>query len=133
MQQLAEEDPTFHTHTDPDTGQTIISGMGELHLEIIVDRLLRNLKSRPMGKPQVAYKETIKGETVAEGRFVRQTGARPAATSKSNFHRPSRTGFVFENKIVGGAIPKEFIPAVEAVSGSSHQRHPGDTRLLIFR
>jgi elongation factor G len=117
MQHLTEEDPTFQVHTDQDTGQTIISGMGELHLEIIVDRLLREFKVQAnVGKPQVAYKETVLGETSAEGRFVRQSGGRGQYGHVVIELSPleSGGGIVFENKIVGGAIPKEFIPAVEA-------------------
>jgi elongation factor G len=117
MQQLAEEDPTFQIHSDQDTGQTIISGMGELHLEIIVDRLLREFKLQAnVGKPQVAYKETILDAAVAEGRFVRQSGGRGQYGHVVINLEPLETGggFVFENKIVGGAIPREFIPSVEA-------------------
>jgi len=117
MQHLTEEDPTFQVHTDQDTAQTIISGMGELHLEIIVDRLLREFKVQAnVGKPQVAYKETILGDTVAEGRFVRQSGGRGQYGHVVIELSPleSGGGFVFENKIVGGAIPKEFIPSVES-------------------
>jgi elongation factor G len=117
MQHLAEEDPTFQVHTDQETGQTIISGMGELHLEIIVDRLLREFKVQAnVGKPQVAYKETVLGETKAEGRFVRQSGGRGQFGHVVIELSPLETGggFAFENKIVGGVIPKEFIPAVEA-------------------
>ena len=117
MQQLAEEDPTFQIHTDQETGQTIISGMGELHLEIIVDRLLREFKVQAnVGKPQVAYKETILGETKAEGRFIRQSGGRGQFGHVVIELSPLETGggFVIENKIVGGVIPKEYIPAVEA-------------------
>ncbi|HOL17545.1 MAG TPA: elongation factor G [Bacillota bacterium] len=117
LQHLAEEDPTFHTLTDPETGQTIISGMGELHLEIIIDRLLREFHVQAnVGKPQVAYKETIKGVAVAEGRFVRQTGGRGQYGHVKIELSPSEPGqgFIFENKIVGGVIPKEFIPAVES-------------------
>lgn len=116
MQQLAEEDPTFQVHTDHETGQTIISGMGELHLEIIVDRLLREFKVQAnVGKPQVAYKETVLGEAKAEGRFVRQSGGRGQYGHVVLELAPLEPGggFVFDNKIVGGAIPKEFIPAVE--------------------
>lgn len=116
MQHLSEEDPTFKIHTDKETGQTIIAGMGELHLEIIVDRLLREFKVQAnVGKPQVAYKETILGETSAEGRFVRQSGGRGQFGHVVIDLMPleSGGGFVFENKIVGGAIPKEFIPSVE--------------------
>jgi len=117
MQQLAAEDPTFLVHTDQETGQTIISGMGELHLEIIVDRLLREFKVQAnVGKPQVAYKETVLGETKAEGRFIRQSGGRGQFGHVVIELSPLETGggFVFENKIVGGVIPKEYIPAVEA-------------------
>ncbi len=116
LAKLAQEDPSFRVSFDEETGQTIISGMGELHLEIIVDRLLREFKvSANVGKPQVAYKETIRTAAKAEGKFVRQSGGRgqyghvvieigPAETGK---------GFEFVNKIVGGTIPKEYIPAVE--------------------
>lgn len=117
LQQLAEEDPTFHTYTDIDTGQTIISGMGELHLEIIVDRLLREFKVQAnVGKPQVAYKETIKGSTLAEGRFVRQSGGRGQYGHVKIELSPSDPGqgFIFQNKITGGSVPKEYIPAVES-------------------
>lgn len=117
MQHLTEEDPTFQVHTDQDTGQTIISGMGELHLEIIVDRLLREFKVQAnVGKPQVAYKETVLGETTAEGKFVRQSGGRGQYGHVVIDLMPLETGggFVFENKIVGGAIPKEFISSIEA-------------------
>ncbi len=116
MQHLSEEDPTFKIHTDRETGQTIIAGMGELHLEIIVDRLLREFKVQAnVGKPQVAYKETILGETSAEGRFIRQSGGRGQFGHVVIDLMPLETGggFVFENKIVGGAVPKEFIPSVE--------------------
>ncbi len=116
LQQLSEEDPTFHTYTDTDTGQTIISGMGELHLEIIVDRLLREFKVKAnVGKPQVAYKETIKGSTLAEGRFVRQSGGRGQYGHVKIELSPSDPGqgFIFENKVVGGSVPKEYIPAVQ--------------------
>jgi elongation factor G len=117
MQHLSEEDPTFQINTDQDTGQTIISGMGELHLEIIVDRLLREFKVQAnVGNPQVAYKETVLGETGAEGKFVRQSGGRGQYGHVVIELSPleSGGGFVFENKIVGGSIPKEFIPSVES-------------------
>jgi len=117
MQYLAEEDPTFQIFSDKETGQTIISGMGELHLEIIVDRLLREFKVQAnVGKPQVAYKETIKSEATAEGRFVRQSGGRGQYGHVKIELMPLEVGegLVFENKIFGGAIPKEFIPSVEA-------------------
>lgn len=114
---LAEEDPTFRIKGDPETGQTIISGMGELHLEIIVDRLLREFKVEAnVGKPQVAYKETIKGEADAEGKFIRQTGGRGqyGHVCLTVEAQERNKGFEFVNEIVGGAIPKEYIPAVEA-------------------
>ncbi len=116
MQQLSEEDPTFQIYTDKETGQTIISGMGELHLEIITDRLLREFKVQAnVGRPQVAYKETILNTTAAEGRFVRQSGGRGQYGHVVIELSPleSGGGFAFENKIVGGSIPREFIPAVE--------------------
>jgi elongation factor G len=113
---LAEEDPTFRIKGDPETGQTIISGMGELHLEIIVDRLLREFRvDANVGKPQVAYKETIKGAAEAEGKFIRQTGGRGQYGHVwiKVEALPPGTKFEFVNKIVGGSIPKEYIPAVE--------------------
>ncbi|HHT47062.1 MAG TPA: elongation factor G [Firmicutes bacterium] len=117
LQKLSEEDPTFQAYTDEETGQTIISGMGELHLEVIVDRLLREFKvGANVGRPQVAYKETVLESTRSEGKFIRQTGGRGqyghVVLEIAPLERGS--GFVFENKIVGGAIPKEFIPAIEA-------------------
>lgn len=117
LQRLAEEDPTFHVSYDEETGQTIIRGMGELHLEVLVDRLLREFHvNANVGRPQVAYRETIRKAVRQEGKFIRQTGGHgqyghvvlevePAAPGE---------GFVFENKIVGGVVPKEYIPAVEA-------------------
>jgi elongation factor G len=117
LQKLGEEDPTFKVHIDPETGQTIISGMGELHLEIIVDRLLREFNvGASVGKPQVAYKETIRGKARAEGKFVRQTGGRGQYGHVVIEVEPAEpgTGFEFVNKIVGGVIPKEYIPAVES-------------------
>jgi elongation factor G len=116
LQKLAEEDPTFRMHTDTETGQTIISGMGELHLEIIVDRLLREFKVQAnIGKPQVAFKETFTTPARAEGRFVRQSGGRGQYGHViCEFEPlPPGTGYEFVNKIVGGVIPKEYIPAVE--------------------
>lgn len=114
---LAEEDPTFQVHTDQETGQTIIAGMGELHLEIIVDRLRREFKvDCNVGKPQVAYRETA-GQPVAkaEGKFVRQSGGRGQYGHAIINLTPGEpgSGFVFENKIVGGVIPKEYIPSVQ--------------------
>ncbi len=114
---LAEEDPTFRTYTDKETGQTIISGMGELHLEIIVDRLLREFKvEATVGKPQVAYRETIRKTAKAEGRFVRQTGGHGQYGHCWIEITPTEPGegYTFENKIVGGVIPKEFIGPIDA-------------------
>ena len=116
LQKLAEEDPTFKTFTDQETGQTIIKGMGELHLEIIVDRMMREFKVEAnVGKPQVAYKETIKKKVKAEGKFVRQSGGRGQYGHVWIELEPQEAGagYEFSNKIVGGAIPKEYIPAVD--------------------
>jgi elongation factor G len=117
LQRLAEEDPTFRMRTDQETGQTIISGMGELHLEIIVDRMLREFKVEcNVGKPQVAYKETIKKAAKAEGKFVRQSGGRGQYGHCWLDIEPRQPGegFEFINKVVGGAIPKEYIGPIEA-------------------
>ena len=114
---LAEEDPTFKTYTDQQTGQTIISGMGELHLEIIVDRLLREFKvEATVGKPQVAYRETIRKAAKAEGRYVRQTGGHGQFGHCWIEILPTEPGegYSFESKIVGGVIPKEFIAPIDA-------------------
>ncbi|MCA1570102.1 MAG: elongation factor G [Chloroflexi bacterium] len=116
LQKLSEEDPTFRVHTDEETGQTIISGMGELHLEIIVDRLLREFKVEAnIGKPQVAYRETIRRAVEAEGKFIRQSGGRGQYGHVKCLVEPNEPGggFVFDNRIVGGTIPREYIPAVE--------------------
>jgi len=112
---LANEDPTFRAMTDEEMGQTIISGMGELHLEIIVDRLLREFRVEAnVGKPQVAYRETVTAPVSAEGRFIRQTGGRGQYGHVKIHLEPLPTGgFEFVNKIIGGTIPKEYIPAVE--------------------
>lgn len=113
---LTEEDPTFRTYTDQETGQTIISGMGELHLEIIVDRLKREFKVEAnTGKPQVAYKESITQRVEQEAKFVRQSGGRGQYGHVKIILEPLErgSGYVFENKVVGGAIPKEYIPAVD--------------------
>ncbi len=113
---LANEDPTFKAHTDEETSQTIISGMGELHLEIIVDRLLREFKVEAnVGRPQVAYRETITNGAEAEGKFIRQTGGRGQYGHVFLRVEPlgKGKGFEFINQVVGGAVPKEFIPAVE--------------------
>ncbi len=115
LARLAEEDPTFRLRTDEETGQTIIMGMGELHLEVIVDRLLREFKvSGNVGKPQVAYRETITKPVRIEGRFVRQTGGRGQFGHVWLQLEPLEpgSGFVFEDKIVGGSVPREYIPAV---------------------
>jgi len=117
IQKLAQEDPTFRVATDPETGQTILSGMGELHLEIIVDRMMREFGvAANVGKPQVAYRETIRKPAEAEGRFVRQTGGRGqyGHVKIKVEPLPSGTGFEFSNEIFGGSIPKEFIKPVEA-------------------
>ena len=117
LAKLAEEDPTFRTHTDEETGQTIIAGMGELHLEVIVDRLQREFKvTCNVGRPQVAYKETIRKAVKAEGKYVRQSGGRGQYGHCWVEFEPLEpaSGFVFESKIVGGVIPKEFIPPIEA-------------------
>lgn len=117
LAKLSEEDPTFRARTDEETGQTIISGMGELHLEIIIDRLLREFKvGANVGKPQVAYKETIRGTTKSEGRFVRQSGGRGQYGHCWLEQEPleAGSGYIFENKIVGGVIPREYIPAIDA-------------------
>lgn len=116
LQSLANEDPTFQTRVDEDTGQTIISGMGELHLEIIVDRLLREFKVEAnVGRPQVAYRETITRPVEVEKKFIRQTGGRGQYAHVCLDVEPQQagSGFRFEKKIVGGVIPREFIPAVE--------------------
>ena len=117
LQKLAEEDPTFRVRTDQETGQTIISGMGELHLEIIVDRMLREFKvDCTVGKPQVAYRETIRKTVKSEGKFVRQSGGRGQYGHcwLELIPQEPGVGFSFENKVVGGAIPKEFINPIEA-------------------
>jgi elongation factor G len=117
LAKLAEEDPTFRTHTDPDSGQTIIEGMGELHLEIIVDRLLREFKVEAnVGNPQVAYKETIRKAVKSEGKFVRQSGGRGQYGHCWIEMEPKEpgSGYEFVNKIVGGVIPKEYIGPIDA-------------------
>jgi elongation factor G len=118
LSKLADEDPTFRVHTDPETNQVIISGMGELHLEIIVDRLRREFGVEAnIGRPQVAYRETIRQEVKkVEGKFVRQTGGRGQYGHVIINVAPAGTGqgFIFEDKIIGGSIPREYISAVEA-------------------
>ncbi len=116
LQKLAEEDPTFKTYTDEETGQTIIAGMGELHLEIIVDRLLREFRVEAnVGKPQVSYKETIRKAATVDTRYVRQTGGKGQFAHVKLMIEPNETGkgYEFINKITGGAIPKEYIPCVD--------------------
>jgi elongation factor G len=112
---LAQEDPTFKVNTDPDSGQTIISGMGELHLEIIIDRMMREFKVEAnVGKPQVAYRETIRKESQAEGKFIRQTGGRGQyGHVKIRLLPNPDKGYEFENEIVGGSVPKEYIKPVD--------------------
>lgn len=116
LQKLAEEDPTFQVNYDDQTGQTVIAGMGELHLEIIVDRLKREFRVQcNVGRPQVAYRETISRPVRIEGRFVRQSGGRGQYGHVVLELEPNAAGqgFLFENKIVGGVVPREYIPAVE--------------------
>jgi elongation factor G len=116
LQRLSEEDPTFKVHTDDETGQTIIEGMGELHLEIIIDRLLREFRvDANQGKPQVAYKEAIRRPAHGNGRFIRQTGGKGQYGHAEVEVRPGErgSGFVFEDKITQGRIPREYIPAIE--------------------
>jgi len=117
LSKLAEEDPTFQTYTDEETGQTIIAGMGELHLEVIVDRLLREFKVEAnVGKPQVSYKETIRKTVEVENKYARQSGGKGQYGHVVMTVEPLEpgSGYEFVNKIVGGAIPKEYIPAVDA-------------------
>jgi len=116
LMKLAEEDPTFKAHTDPETGQTIISGMGELHLEIIVDRMMREFKVEAnVGQPQVAYKETIRKAVKSEGKFIRQSGGRGQYGHCVLEIEPQEpgSGYTFVNKIVGGAVPKEYIAPID--------------------
>jgi elongation factor G len=116
LARLAQEDPTFKVHTDPDSGQTIISGMGELHLEIIVDRMMREYKVEAnVGKPQVAYRETIRKKSEAEGKYIRQTGGRGQyghAKIRLEPQEPGK-GYEFVNEIIGGSVPKEFIKPID--------------------
>ncbi|MCA1032759.1 elongation factor G [Bacillus timonensis] len=117
LQKLSEEDPTFRAHTDAETGQTIIAGMGELHLDIIVDRMKREFKVEAnVGAPQVAYRETFRGSAKVEGKFARQSGGRGQFGHVWIEFEPNEEGkgFEFENKIVGGVVPREYIPAVQA-------------------
>jgi elongation factor G len=117
LQKMSQEDPTFRVNTDQDTGQTIIAGMGELHLEILVDRLAREFQvAANVSRPQVAYRESIRRHAEGEGKFIRQSGGRGQyGHVKLRLDPvPRGEGFAFENKVVGGAIPKEYIPAIEA-------------------
>lgn len=117
LQKLSEEDPTFRAHTDPETGQTIIAGMGELHLDIIVDRMRREFKVEAnVGAPQVAYRETFRGSAKVEGKFARQSGGRGQFGHVWIEFEPNEEGkgFEFQNKIVGGVVPREYVPAVQA-------------------
>jgi elongation factor G len=127
LSKLAEEDPTFKTYTDPDTGQTIIAGMGELHLEIIVDRLLREFKVEAnVGKPQVAYKETITAEAIEDNKYAKQSGGHGqyGHVKIRVYPRQPGEGYEFVNKIVGGAIPKEFIGPIDQGIQESMQNGP---------
>jgi len=116
LAKLAQEDPTFKVHTDPDSGQTIISGMGELHLEIIVDRMMREYKVEAnVGKPQVAYRETIRKHAQAEGKYIRQTGGKGQYGHAKIYldPQPPGLGYEFVNDITGGSVPKEFIKPID--------------------
>ena len=116
LSKLAQEDPTFKVHTDPDSGQTIISGMGELHLEIIVDRMMREYKVEAnVGKPQVAYRETIRKHAQAEGKYIRQTGGKGQYGHAKIYldPQPAGMGYEFVNDITGGSVPKEFIKPID--------------------
>lgn len=126
LQKLSEEDPTFKAYTDKETGQTIIAGMGELHLEIIVDRMLREFKVEAnVGRPQVAYRETITKTVKKQGKYVRQSGGKGQYGDCTVIFEPNEAGagFVFEDKTVGGCIPKEYIPAIE--NGIKEAAHSG--------
>ena len=127
LAKLAEEDPTFRTYTNEETGQTIIAGMGELHLEIIVDRLLREFKVEAnVGKPQVSYKETITGEADVDNKYAKQSGGRGqyGHVKIKIYPREAGSGFEFKNSIVGGAIPKEYIPKIEECIKESMETGP---------
>jgi elongation factor G len=116
LQKLAQEDPSFRVHTDEESGQTIISGMGELHLDILVDRMKREFKVEAnVGRPQVAYRETIRKAVEAEGKFVKQSGGRGQYGHAKIRMMPLKSGegYQFDNKIVGGSIPKEYISSVD--------------------
>ena len=141
LAKLAQEDPTFKVHTDPDSGQTIISGMGELHLEIIVDRMMREYKVEAnVGKPQVAYRETIRRHAEAEGKYIRQTGGRGQYGHVKIYLDPQEPGkgYEFVNDIVGGVVPKEYIKPVdqgiqEALEGGVLAGYPMvDVKATLF-
>ncbi len=134
---LAEEDPTFKTYTDEETGQTIIAGMGELHLDIIVDRLMREFKvEATVGKPQVAYRETIRKKVKAEGRYVRQSGGRGQYGHCVIEIEPNEAGvgYAFDNKIIGGVIPKEYIaPIDQGIQEASRSGVLGGYEVVDFK
>jgi elongation factor G len=141
LQRLAKEDPSFRVSTDQESGQTIISGMGELHLEILVDRMKREFKVEAnVGKPQVAYRETIRGKVDVEGKFVRQSGGRGQYGHVWLKVEPQEEGkgYEFVNGIVGGVVPREYIPAVdkgvkEALEGGVIAGYPVvDVKVTIF-
>ena len=117
LQRLALEDPTFRVNTEEETGQTLISGMGELHLDIIVDRMMREYKVEAnVGRPQVAYRESITKNVKQQGLYKRQTGGKGQFGDVTITVQPAERGegFIFEDKIVGGSIPREYVPAVQA-------------------
>ena len=127
LTKLAEEDPTFRVRSDAETGQTLISGMGELHLEIIVDRMMREFKvNANVGRPQVAYRETVQSHSEAEGRFIRQSGGRGQYGHVKISLEPQKetNGLVFVNKIIGGVIPREYIPAAHKGMEEAMQNGP---------
>ena len=140
LMKLAEEDPTFKTYTDEETGQTIIAGMGELHLEIIVDRMLREFKVEAnVGKPQVAYKETIRKPASSDTKYARQSGGKGQyGHVKINIEPNPNKGYEFVNNIVGGAIPKEYIePANQGIQGAMQSGviagYPGvDVKVTLY-
>jgi elongation factor G len=141
LAKLAQEDPTFKVHTDPDSGQTIISGMGELHLEIIVDRMMREYKVEAnVGKPQVAYRETIRKHSEAEGKYIRQTGGRGQYGHVKIYLDPQEPGkgYEFVNDIVGGTVPKEYVKPVdqgiqEALEGGVMAGYPVvDVKVTLY-
>jgi elongation factor G len=137
LQKLSEEDPTFRVYSDPETAQTIISGMGELHLEIIVDRMKREFKvDANVGRPQVAYRETVRKRVeYVEGKFIRQTGGRGQYGHVVLHMEPGEagTGFVFEDNIVGGTIPREYINPIEAGVKEALENHDVDSSEMAFK